>query len=220
MSALDYWKGRFQAAGAKAQAQLDEALNRWRAEATPGSVSDRALSAVTELNRTLTSWRSALDRYRALLVKMGAHATADERAAYELRMSQYQTVAAPFYADSLCTDGGTDCLGAVPMVGIAVLVGTLAVGTAGTAWALAYGADAVSAYKATEVDLRELEIRWEAVQKGLLPGEALTAPTVHPSPPADAGKPWDPVQTGLMVLGGGVVLGTAGALAWYALRSK
>lgn len=213
MSALDYWKLRFQAAGAQAQAAVAEAVQTWRGEVEPGSVSDRALRAVESFYTTLERWRSILERWSTVLVAMGSHATDAERAAYELRMAQYQAAAAPFYADARPMAE----VGAVPWLGISVIVAGLGVGVAGCAWALAHGAQAIEGMKASEVELRELEIRWEAVQKGLLPGEALRQPSALRPREAPSDDALDAALVGLGVAAG---LAVAGGLAWYALRSS
>lgn len=210
LSTLDYWKQRFQAAGA--EAAVADAVQTWRAEVEPGSVSDRALRAVESFYTTLTHWRSILERWRSVLAAMGEHASAQEHQAFRLRLSQYEALSAPFYADARPMAE----VGAVPLLGISVIVAGLGIGVAGCAWALAYGAQAIEGMKASEVELRELEIRWEAVQKGLLPGAILEQPSTLRDRPASS-SPADGVWVGLGVA---AALGVAGGLAWYALRSR
>ncbi|MCK6504841.1 hypothetical protein L6R53_15795 [Myxococcota bacterium] len=206
MSMAD-WSTRLQAADQAVRGRVRSALARFEREAEEAT--GEAVQAVEDYWWTLREWRSQLVKWAALLKQPGVTRADVDR--YEARVKQWDSLALPFYGDA--REEGTAGVGWMPVV----IIGTLAVGVTGTAWALAHVADAVAAYQASQVEQAELAARLEAMRNG----RVLQETTLRPNPQAQApgDKPPlipDGMKDGLMVVGGltAVGLGIAGFLWW------
>jgi len=179
------------------KALSDQAVAAYGAaiQANPSAYVDK----VTGFLGALTTSRETLDRVRAKLPNPPV--TDADRAAwakYEALDKRYHELAAGFYADARPADPAT---GIAPAV--VVVVGVVAVGLVGTAWAVAAYEYAVNLQDQTALAERELDARVVASQEG-----RTLQPSTLPPPPnpegAAKGIGW--------LLVGGLVL-TAGAIA-------
>ncbi len=170
------------------------------------------LAKVQAFVQALTDSRAALDRIAAKLpnppVTPADHAAVAQYQAMERR---YHDLAAGFYGDATPAPGGATApvpsTGAAPAV---LIIGGLAVGAVGVAWAVAAYQYAVNLREQTALAERELDARVEASREG----RPLQASTLPPPPnPADDAK-----GMGLWLLGGLAVV--AGALTLPALLKK
>ena len=170
------------------------------------------LAKVQAFVQALIDSRAALDRIAAKLpnppVTPADHAAVAQYQAMERR---YHDLAAGFYGDATPAPGGATApvpsTGAAPAV---LIIGGLAVGAVGVAWAVAAYQYAVNLREQTALAERELDARVEASREG----RPLQASTLPPPPnPADDAK-----GMGLWLLGGLAVV--AGALTLPALLKK
>ena len=170
------------------------------------------LAKVQAFVQALTDSRAALDRIAAKLpnppVTPADHAAVAQYQAMERR---YHDLAAGFYGDATPAPGGATApvpsTGAAPAV---LIIGGLAVGAVGVAWAVAAYQYAVNLREQTALAERELDARVEASREG----RPLQASTLPPPPnPTDDAK-----GMGLWLLGGLAVV--AGALTLPALLKK
>ncbi len=170
------------------------------------------LAKVQAFVQALTDSRAALDRIAAKLpnppVAPADHAAVAQYQAMERR---YHDLAAGFYGDATPAPGGATApvpsTGAAPAV---LIIGGLAVGAVGVAWAVAAYQYAVNLREQTALAERELDARVEASREG----RPLQASTLPPPPnPTDDAK-----GMGLWLLGGLAVV--AGALTLPALLKK
>ncbi len=170
------------------------------------------LAKVQAFVQALTDSRAALDRIAAKLpnppVTPADHAAVAQYQAMERR---YHDLAAGFYGDATPAPGGASApvpsTGAAPAV---LIIGGLAVGAVGVAWAVAAYQYAVNLREQTALAERELDARVEASREG----RPLQASTLPPPPnPTDDAK-----GMGLWLLGGLAVV--AGALTLPALLKK
>ena len=170
------------------------------------------LAKVQAFVQALTDSRAALDRIAAKLpnppVTPADHASVAQYQAMERR---YHDLAAGFYGDATPAPGGANApvpsTGAAPAV---LIIGGLAVGAVGVAWAVAAYQYAVNLREQTALAERELDARVEASREG----RPLQASTLPPPPnPTDDAK-----GMGLWLLGGLAVV--AGALTLPALLKK
>jgi len=170
------------------------------------------LAKVQGFVQALTDSRAALDRIAAKLpnppVTAADHAAVAQHRAMEAR---YHDLAAGFYGDATPAPGGATApvpsTGAAPAV---LIIGGLAVGAVGVAWAVAAYQYAVNLREQTALAERELDARVEASREG----RPLQASTLPPPPnPTDDAK-----GMGLWLLGGLAVV--AGALTLPALLKK
>ena len=170
------------------------------------------LAKVQAFVQALTDSRAALDRIAAKLpnppVTPADHAAVAQYQAMERR---YHDLAAGFYGDATPAPGGATApvpsTGAAPAV---LIIGGLAVGAVGVAWAVAAYQYAVNLREQTALAERELDARVEASREG----RPLQASTLPPPPtPTDDAK-----GMGLWLLGGLAVV--AGALTLPALIKK
>jgi hypothetical protein len=147
----------------------------------------------------LTTSRETLDRIHAKLPNPPV--TEADRAAwlkYQELDRRYNDLAAGFYSDARPAEPAT---GIAPLV--VVVVGAVAVGVAGTAWAVAAYEYAVNLQDQTALAERELDARVEASREG-----RSLQPSTLPPPPTPEGA-----AKGIgWLLVGGLVL-TAGAIA-------
>jgi len=164
------------------------------------------IEKVTGFLAALTTSRETLDRIAAKLPNPPV--TDADRAAwakYQALDKRYHDLAAGFYADARPAEPAT---GIAPAV--VVVVGVVAVGLVGTAWAVAAYEYAVNLQDQTSLAERELDARIVASQEG-----RTLQPSTLPPPPnpetAAKGIGW--------LLVGGLVL-TAGAIAIPALMRK
>lgn len=170
------------------------------------------LAKVQAFVQALTDSRAALDRIAAKLpnppVTPADHAAVAQYQAMERR---YHDLAAGFYGDATPAPGGATApvpsTGAAPAV---LIIGGLAVGAVGVAWAVAAYQYAVNLREQTALAERELDARVEASREGR-PLQASTLP-LPPNPTDDA------KGMGLWLLGGLAVV--AGALTLPALLKK
>ena len=170
------------------------------------------LAKVQAFVQALIDSRAALDRIAAKLpnppVAPADHAAVAQYQAMERR---YHDLAAGFYGDATPAPGGATApvpsTGAAPAV---LIIGGLAVGAVGVAWAVAAYQYAVNLREQTALAERELDARVEASREG----RPLQASTLPPPPnPTDDAK-----GMGLWLLGGLAVV--AGALTLPALLKK
>ncbi len=170
------------------------------------------LAKVQAFVQALIDSRAALDRIAAKLpnppVTPADHAAVAQYQAMERR---YHDLAAGFYGDATPAPGGATApvpsTGAAPAV---LIIGGLAVGAVGVAWAVAAYQYAVNLREQTALAERELDARVEASREG----RPLQASTLPPPPnPTDDAK-----GMGLWLLGGLAVV--AGALTLPALLKK
>jgi hypothetical protein len=192
-------------AGWKTLAEQAEAAYAAAIRANPGAYVDK----VTGFLAALTASRETLDRIRAKLPDPPV--TDADRAAwakYRDLERRYHDLAAGFYADTRPTEPAT---GAAPAAGVVIIIGAIAVGVVGVAWAVAAYEYAVNLQDQTALAERELDARVEASREG----RSLQPSTLPPPPPS----PEDAAKGIGWLLVGGLVL-TAGAVALPALLRK
>lgn len=163
------------------------ASDAWSAaiHADPAAFSGHVVAFQDQLAQT----RATLDRMRTLVpsppVTPEDHAAAEQLAAFEVR---YHELAAGLYGDA----AEAPSVGVVPLL----VVGGLALGAAGIAWAVAAYQYAVNLREQTALAERELTARVEASRAGrVLQPSTLPAPPPPPAPAASSGG-------GLWLLGG------------------
>ena len=186
------------------KALSDQAVAAYGAaiQANPSAYVER----VTGFLAALTTSRETLDRIAAKLPNPPV--TDADRAVwakYQELDKRYNDLAAGFYADARPAEPAT---GIAPAV--VVVVGVVAVGLVGTAWAVAAYEYAVNLQDQTALAERELDARIVASEQG----RTLQPSTLPPPPSPEAaakGIGW--------LLVGGLVL-TAGAIAIPALMRK
>ena len=164
------------------------------------------IEKVTGFQAALTTSRETLDRIAAKLPNPPV--TDADRAAwakYQALDKRYHDLAAGFYADARPAEPAT---GIAPAV--VVVVGVVAVGLVGTAWAVAAYEYAVNLQDQTSLAERELDARIVASQEG-----RTLQPSTLPPPP----NPENTAKGIGWLLVGGLVL-TAGAIAIPALMRK
>lgn len=166
------------------------------------------LAKVQAFLAALNDSRAALDRIAAKLPNPPVtEADRQAHANYQAMERRYHELAAGFYGDATPTPGqGAGTPPGSPAVGVApavLVVGGLAVGAVGVAWAIAAYQYAVNLREQTSLAERELDARVEASREGR-PLQTSTLPP-PPSPASDA------KGAGLWLLGGLAVV--AGALA-------
>ena len=170
------------------------------------------LAKVQAFVQALTDSRAALDRIAAKLPNPPVtEADRQAHANYQAMERRYHELAAGFYGDATPAPGGATApvpsTGAAPAV---LIIGGLAVGAVGVAWAVAAYQYAVNLREQTALAERELDARVEASREG----RPLQASTLPPPPnPTDDAK-----GMGLWLLGGLAVV--AGALTLPALLKK
>lgn len=191
-------------AGWKALSDQATAAYSAAVQANPTAYVDRVKGFLS----ALTTSRETLDRIQAKLPNPPV--TEADRAAwlkYQELDRRYNDLAAGFYSDVQPVEPAT---GIAPAVAAVVVVGAVAVGVVGTAWAVAAYEYAVNLQDQTALAERELDARIVASEQGrTLQPSTLPAP---PSPESAAkGIGW--------LLVGGLVL-TAGAIAIPAFLKK
>ena len=183
----------------------------------------RAYASAAEVDPTGT-----LERVKAFLEALAASRASLDRMARKLPASpadeveralvarhralerRYLELAAGFYSDARPASAGTE-VGVAPVV---LVVGGLAVGVVGIAWAIAAYAYADNLREQTALAERELDARIEAGRQGRM----LQPTTLPPQPnPVDAAKS-AAKGVGLLLVGGLVV--TAGAVLLPALLKR
>ncbi len=172
------------------------------------------LAKVQAFVAALSDSRAALDRIAAKLPNPPVtEADRQAHANYQAMERRYHELAAGFYGDATPAQGQGMAPTGGPSVGVApavLVVGGLAVGAVGVAWAIAAYQYAVNLREQTALAERELDARVEASREGRpLQNSTLPPP---PSPESDA------KGMGLWLLGGLAVV--AGALTLPALLKK
>ncbi|MCB9759109.1 MAG: hypothetical protein H6739_04655 [Alphaproteobacteria bacterium] len=148
----------------------------------------------------LTGARGHLDRQRDALAQLPEGPERQAAVArYQAQEERYHTLAAGLYSDAA---PASEAMGLVPVL----VVGGLALGIAGTAWAVAAYEYAVNLREQTALADRELTARVQASQEG-----RTLQPTTLPQPPEDVGG------GGLMLLAGALALGVGG---FFMLRGR
>ena len=161
------------------------------------------VQGLDELGELLTRWRSLAEQ----LPPAERDAELAERAPVVDRWREYS---AGFWAFVTITpDQAAEGVGLAPVVLVAA-AGTIAVGTTAAAYAVGrlaeLGSDIVTAYQ----NIADLDARVLAMQSG----QQLQQSTLPPPPPDDG------AGSGVMVLGGLLVLGLIGGAAWAFTRSR
>ena len=178
------------------KALSDQAVAAYGAaiQANPAAYVDK----VTGFLAALTTSRETLDRIAAKLPNPPV-TDADRAiwAKYQELDRRYNDLAAGFYADARPADPAT---GIAPAV--VVVVGVVAVGLVGTAWAVAAYEYAVNLQDQTALAERELDARIVASQEG----RTLQPSTLPPPPnPENAAKGIGWLLVGGLVLAGGAI---------------
>lgn len=157
----------------------------------------------------LAHQRAALERARGQLL------TAEDRKIWTELTNAHMRLVAPLAADSTPNKAAVGA----PVVAVAVIVAGLAIGAWAVAWAVAHLAEAINFASATDLWQRELEIRWQAAQRGLrLPDT--TIPNYAPNNPRAPDKPGDDDGVWMWgLLGAGLLAGAAYLLPKFTGRS-
>ena len=181
------------------------AWDGWNPSWTAADVQAKVESFVSHLARQ----RTTLQRARGQLL------TDEDRKIWAELTSAHLRLVAPLAADSRAAPA----VGAVPVVAVAVIVAGLAIGAWACAWAVAHLAEAINFASATDLWQRELEIRWQAAQRGLkLPDT--TIPNYAPNNPRAPEKPGDDDGAWMWgLLGAGLLAGAAYLLPKFTGRS-
>ncbi|MCB9765632.1 MAG: hypothetical protein H6739_38010 [Alphaproteobacteria bacterium] len=189
------WTQGWQALEAQARQAYDAAIR-----ATPSAFQDRVAAFVAVLH----SARGDLDLSRALVAKLppGPEQAGEVQRLQRLE-ERYHTLAAGLYSDA--TVAHQPAMGVAPVL----VVGGLAIGVAGTAWAVAAYEYAANLREQTALATEELSARVEASREG----RPLQPSTLPAPPPPTPGGGWAPYA-----LGGAALLGAVLVLPHF-LRS-
>lgn len=188
------WDQGWKAVEAQGEAMVDAIVRAPRAYAKQVQIFVVAMS----------DSRESLDRQQTVLAQMPPGAdVADLTATTQALEARYQELAAGFYSDTRPAQTAQPELAWVPVL----IVGGLAVGVAGTAWAVSAYEYATNLREQTALAEKELAARVEASREG-----RLLQPSTLPVPPPAEGPSALGALLALGVVGGG-------AFAFYKLRS-
>ena len=202
------WSASWKALAAQATATWQAAV-----QANPGAF----LPQATAFTEALAQSRASLDRLAAALPQPPV-TEADRQAVlqHQALERRYHELAAGFYADAVPAPAGASPLPVLPSTGAApvLILGGLAVGAVGVAWAIAATQYAVNLREQTALAERELDARIAAGNQGRTLQPSTLPPQADPvDAAAGAAK-----GLGLLFVGGLVV--ATGAFILPALLRK